>query len=343
MGGRNRNKKAQAILLGSNNNTYQQQYQQQRYATRAQPKHRQRQQQRTRNRQQFPHPEAYYLQQRSNEGQNYPKHETYQGHQQYSNHQIHQSQHSFRAHETYQDQGSYEVQHSFHEQLVVHQQQQAHQGYPSGQVHGTAQSYHTQQSYYVQQCYYAQDPADPHKIYQSQHTLKGSRQLHFNAGGNEAYNKNHKFSRQYNHSVKKRTHYQSHDAPTRLDSKASTAATADGNENGTAPAKLPWTWCDFLEVTNSAKYVNKHKGGEGLVFQRQAEAAPRKPKPSPDELDIWVNVGTEQPHIWGGKEAEDSQDAEDEEEEMNAWALRLFGDETAQSQAHSLRIIHSHW
>ncbi|KAL8450056.1 hypothetical protein Emag_003403 [Eimeria magna] len=324
MGGRNRNKKAQAVLLGSHNNT---------------PRHRQRQQQRRNRQQQYPHPEAYYVQQRSNEGQIYTKRQSYQEHQQYSNQQIHQSQHSFGAQETYQEQGSYEVQHSFHEQLVVHQQQQVNQGYPSGQtgqMQSTPHSYHTQQSYYVQQCYYAQDPADPHKIYHSQHTLKGSRQLHFNAGCNEAYSKSHKFSRQFNHSVKKRIHHQSHDAPSRLDSKASTAATADGNDG------LPWSWCDILEVTNSEKYLDKHKGGEGLVFQRQAEARGDKPKPTPDELDIWVNVGTVPPHIWGGRAAEDSENDEDDEEEMNGWALRLFGDETAPSQAHSLRIIRSH-
>ncbi|KAL8275135.1 hypothetical protein Esti_001014 [Eimeria stiedai] len=339
MGGRNRNKKAQAILLGPHNNTYQQQ----RYAARAQPRQRQRQQQRTRNRQQqFPHPEAYYMQKRPNEDQHYPKREAYQKHQQSSTEQIHQSQHSFQAHESYQEQRSYEVQHSYHEQFVV--QQQADHAYPSsqtGQVHGTHQSYHTQQTYYVQQCYYSQDTADPHKIYQSQHTLKGSRQLHLNAGCSEAYSKGQKFSRQYNHTVSKRLPHQSHDAPTRLDSKASTAATAGGNGNGTDFSELPWSWCAERDVTNNKKYLDKHKGGEGLVFQRQAEAPDEKPKPKPDELDIWVNVGTVPPHIWGGRGEEDPQNAKDDEEEINGWTLRLFEDENAQSQAHSLPIIRS--
>ncbi|KAL8436105.1 hypothetical protein ACSSS7_001962 [Eimeria intestinalis] len=313
------------------------QYQPHRYATRAQPRQR-RQQQRARNRQQFPHPAEYYRQQRANEGQHYQTRETYQEHQQYLNQQIHENQHSYQAHGSYSEQGSCEVQHSYHEQLVICQQQHAHQGYPSdqtGQLHGPHQSYHTQQTYYEQQYYYAQDPAEPDNFYQSHQPLTGSRQLNFDADCNEAYGRSHRFSRKYNQSAKKRHHRHLHNGPARLVSKASTAATADGNGN-----ELPWTWHKIQYVTNNKKYLEKHKGGEGLVFLNQAEAPSARPKPSPDELDIWVNVGTESPHVWGGKAADKPHYGTDDEEEVDGWAVELFGEEYPQPQAHSLRVIH---
>lgn len=118
------------------------------------------------------------------------------------------------------------------------------------------------------------------------------------------------YSRQY------QAHQQS-GAPPRLYSKASTDATAGGKGNGrNSPAtttRLPWEW--WPDAINTHRYLQKHKNGMGLLFYRLAETPVELRKTALDETDIWVHVGTVEPHVWGGKPSETTKGCRPEEDE----------------------------
>ncbi|CDI73765.1 hypothetical protein, conserved [Eimeria praecox] len=54
--------------------------------------------------------------------------------------------------------------------------------------------------------------------------------------------------------------------------------------------ELPWVW--WSDAINTEKYLKKHKDGEGRVFFRLKDTPLEKRRTSPDEIDIWVDVGT---------------------------------------------------
>ncbi|CDJ50824.1 hypothetical protein, conserved [Eimeria brunetti] len=58
------------------------------------------------------------------------------------------------------------------------------------------------------------------------------------------------------------------------------------------PKKVEPPWTFYKDAKNTEKYLQKHKDGEGRIFLRLKDTPPDERKNSPDEIDIWVNVGT---------------------------------------------------